>query len=477
MDQGFEQYFEAMPCYVAVQDREFNVIRANRRFRRDFGPIQHRKCFQIYKGRNAKCDICPVERTFRDGECHRVEGAIRRIDGKLLSVIVDSTPIRDEAGDITHVMSMTTDITDIKNLQNEVRESEERYRRLFEGVPCYISIQDRDLNLIQTNRAFRDSFGPHTSRKCFEVYKHRREECYPCPVRETFCDGKSHTREELVVSQSGDRRNVLVTTNPIRDAEGRLISVMEMSADITQVRQLQDQLSSLGLLIGSISHSLKGLLNGLGGGMYMLDTGLARQDDERVTKGWDMVRRNVDRIRSMVFNILYYAKDRDPARQTITVKDLLGDVCNVMRPRIQEQGLLFDCEIDCDDEEFEVDPDALRSLLVNLLENAVDACRIDRDDDQHLVSFHARTEADDILFEIEDNGIGMDRETREKAFSLFYSSKGLGGTGLGLFVANRIALAHGGSIDLRSEPGKGTRLLVKIPRHPLPGPPLDPPLS
>ena len=67
-------------------------------------------------------------------------------------------------------------------------------------------------------------------------------------------------------------------------------------------------------------------------------------------------------------------------------------------------------------------------------------------------------------FEIEDNGIGMEREIREKAFSLFFSSKGVEGTGLGLFISNKIALAHGGKIDLESELNKGTRFVVIIPR-------------
>ena len=66
---------------------------------------------------------------------------------------------------------------------------------------------------------------------------------------------------------------------------------------------------------------------------------------------------------------------------------------------------------------------------------------------------------------IEDNGIGMDRETQEKAFSLFFSSKGAKGTGLGLFIANKITNSHGGSIELNSEDGKGSSFTVIIPRE------------
>jgi len=68
-----------------------------------------------------------------------------------------------------------------------------------------------------------------------------------------------------------------------------------------------------------------------------------------------------------------------------------------------------------------------------------------------------------MIVEVEDNGIGMDRETRDKAFSLFFSSKGLKGTGLGLFIANKIVDKHGGDIVVDSEPGRGTRFVIRIP--------------
>jgi signal transduction histidine kinase len=68
-----------------------------------------------------------------------------------------------------------------------------------------------------------------------------------------------------------------------------------------------------------------------------------------------------------------------------------------------------------------------------------------------------------MVIEVEDNGIGMDRETREKIFSLFFSSKGIKGTGLGLFISNKIVDKHGGTIDVESAVGKGTRFLVRVP--------------
>ena len=70
-----------------------------------------------------------------------------------------------------------------------------------------------------------------------------------------------------------------------------------------------------------------------------------------------------------------------------------------------------------------------------------------------------------VAFRISDNGVGMDRETRDKLFTLFFSSKGSSGTGIGLFVANEIVGQHGGSISIESEPGKGSTFTVCVPRE------------
>ena len=102
-------------------------------------------------------------------------------------------------------------------------------------------------------------------------------------------------------------------------------------------------------------------------------------------------------------------------------------------------------------------------MLANLVENSMDACRMDENKSEHTVKVSVRGLTGHVQFEVEDDGVGMDEETRDKVFTLFFSSKGTG-TGLGLFISDRIATAHGGSVDLESAPGVGTRFIVKLPR-------------
>ena len=465
MELPYRQYFEAMPCYLTVQDREFKILEANQWFREDFGEWAGRYCFQVYKHRSEKCEVCPVERTFRDGQSHRSEERVKSLAGKEVAVIVYTTPIRNAAGEIEAVMEMSTNITDLKLLETRLRESQARYRLLFEEVPCYISIQDQDLQIVEANRAFREDFGSFLGCKCYEIYKHRREECLPCSVQQTFQDGGVHQSEEVVTSRAGEQVNVVVYTAPIRDAEGKIASVMEMSTNITQIRELQSQLTSLGLLISTISHGIKGLLTGLDGGMYLVNTGLAKDNPSRVKQGWQMVERNIARIRNMVLDILYYAKDREPNWEPLSALAVVEEVCGVMEAKAREQGVEFRRELDPAAGEFEADAKALRALLINLIENSLDACRLDQKKSGHQITVGVKGHPEHLEFAVRDNGIGMDQETREKAFSLFFSSKGAEGTGLGLFISHQIAQAHGGVIALESEMDRGTRFVVKLPRR------------
>ena len=459
MELLYQQLFEDLPCYVTIQDKDLRVVAANRLFRRDFGNKVGSYCYELYKGRDEKCPDCPVEACFADGEVHRSSQVVRQMDGRERWVKAHTAPVRGEDGTIQGVVEISADITDVKQLQ-------QKFHALFEEVPCYISVQDRNLNITQANRRFRRDFGDGVGKPCYEVYKHREEPCMECPVAHTFQGGTPYHSEEVVSTKDGRRRNVITATAPIRDAAGEIVEVMEMSANITELRQVQDRLTSLGLLIGSVSHGIKGLLNGLDGGIYLMESGRTKNKPERVEQGWDILKRNVERIRSMVLNVLYYAKDRPVNHEVLELQELAASVQAVVASRAEQLGVGL--EVDAAPGTFEADAHAVHAMLVNLLENSLDACRTDRKEVQHTVRLEAHPSDLGVTFKVSDNGTGMDRETREKAFSMFFSSKGAEGTGLGLFISHKIVKSHGGKVELKSEPGEGTTFIIHMPLKPAP---------
>jgi signal transduction histidine kinase len=229
--------------------------------------------------------------------------------------------------------------------------------------------------------------------------------------------------------------------------------------------ELQSHLSSLGLMIGSISHGIKGLLTGLDGGIYILDSGFAKNNEVQIKEGWDVVKLTVERIRKMVMDILFCAKERELRLERIDVRNFVEEIVKELEPKMKNQNIQFKNDFGANLGELEVDVTYLHSALLNILENATDACLRNKTKKLHKITFVARNHGEKIIFEITDNGIGMDGETQDKIFTPFFSSKGTNGTGLGLFIANTSIEQHGGEVNVKSKVGQGTLFQIKIPRN------------
>ena len=232
---------------------------------------------------------------------------------------------------------------------------------------------------------------------------------------------------------------------------------------VREKTELQDHLASLGLMIGSISHGMKGLLTSLDGGLYLVSSGLNKNDIERAREGCKAARQTAERIRKMVLDILYYAKERQLQLTEVESAEFADALIEVIQPKIDGSDIQFNCRVDRRAGSITVDADYLQAALINILDNAVDACQKNQDISSHRIDFSMTTEKDSIVFTIADDGIGMDDDTRERMFTLFYSTKERKGTGLGLFIAHRIVSQHGGTIDVKSKPGEGTVFTVTIP--------------
>ncbi|MBW1956408.1 MAG: HAMP domain-containing histidine kinase, partial [Deltaproteobacteria bacterium] len=226
---------------------------------------------------------------------------------------------------------------------------------------------------------------------------------------------------------------------------------------------LRDRLSSLGLMIGSISHGMKGLLTNLDAGLYLLDSGIAKNHKERLQEGLETVRQTTGRIKKLVLDILFYAKERELKIRPSEVVPFAAEVADVIENKIKDKPMELVRKFDRAPKQWNIDPDFLRTALINILENAVDACLEDTEKPFHQITFETLEQDGELVFNIQDNGTGMDSDTLEKAFNLFFSTKGTKGTGFGLFITDNIIKQHGGTIQVKSARGKGTQFCIRIP--------------
>lgn len=463
LDFSSERLFDEIPCWISVQDRDFRILKASARLIADFGDHCGKKCYAAYKNRTEPCPECMVVRSFEDGKEHSSQEVRFDKRGMPRDVLVKTRPLRNRSGEIVAAMQVFVEISAEVELANRLHDSVVRFRNLFDNAPCFISVQDRNFRITESNRRFDESFGNGVGEHCYELYKKRQDRCPRCPVAETLQDGQVHTSEEIVVDNQGKQIHVLVYTAPLRNAAGEITSVMEMSADVTELRTLQNELARLGQLVGGTAHDAKNILEGLRGGVYIVNLGLRNNSRQDLDTGWDMVQRNVARLSSMILDMLYCAKKRSPRHVPVSLPALAKEVVGLFAAKAERSQIQIQLKAE-EGVTILAEPKDIHGLISNLITNAIDACNADQDEQKsHRILARVFQDHGEAVIEIQDDGVGMDAATCNSLFKDLVSTKGSGGTGLGLWMAQKVAVEHGGSIMVRSEPGRGSAFTVRLP--------------
>ena len=583
-----DELFEKAPLNISVIDRDFRIVEANRNFVSLFGEAEGRKCFEVHMRREEPCETCSVAKTFVDGKVRVNEEVGVDTAGRVAHYLVHVAPITAEDGSIPYVIEMSTDITETKRLKLE-------YQTLFEQVPCYVTVLNRDFRVVRANQRFREKFGEVSGQHCFEVFKRHSHACEVCPTRETFQDGKIHTSEQVGVSKTGEVTHYIVTTAPASRGSDGFSHVIEMALDVTDLREVEreliranalraalvdhsidavvgtgpdgnillfnpaaedlfgipkeevqgrplpegmlplslesvfeertgschldsavakgatgaeipvrvsghalerdgaylgtaaflqdlsnlkklerekidaERLAAVGQTVAGLAHGIKNILTGLEGGMYFLKSGMKGGKQERLDEGWGMLTRNMEKISVLVRNLLSFSKGRVPKVEILKPEGLVAEVVELYREAAARAGVRIIEEEAAALDPAPMDAEAIHTCLANLVSNAVDACRTGQKSPCR-IWVRVREDAGALVFEVEDEGCGMDQEVRKLAFTNFFTTKGSGGTGLGLLLTRKITQEHGGKIEMDSTPGEGSTFRLVFPRDRLPKP-------
>jgi len=227
-----------------------------------------------------------------------------------------------------------------------------------------------------------------------------------------------------------------------------------------------ERLAAVGQTLAGLTHCIKNILQGIKGGAFILDKGLGLDDLDRVRKGWEMVRRNNGFMEELVYDLLTYSKQRPPEYALADLNALCAETCAYIEERAKAAGVPLNLVPDPELGPVQVDPKGIRRCLLNFVGNAVDACA-GRPGAAVTVEVQGKAHDGFARILVRDTGCGMAPETIAKLFTVFFSTKGSKGTGLGLPVSQKIIEEHGGRIDVASEVGKGTTFTICLPvrRH------------
>jgi signal transduction histidine kinase len=223
-----------------------------------------------------------------------------------------------------------------------------------------------------------------------------------------------------------------------------------------------ERLAAVGQTIATLSHHIKNILQGIRGGSYLIEMGLSEDDKDVVQKGWHIVEKNQGRISSLVLDMLTFSKEREPELVEADLNETVGDVVELMQSRAGELQVPLNWSPASDIPKSSFDPEGIHRAVLNLVTNALDACESVEDG---TVTVSTKYDTAEKLYRVivQDNGSGIPPEQLDKMFTIFVSSKGSRGTGLGLSVSQKICKEHGGRILADSKVGSGSRFTMEIP--------------
>jgi signal transduction histidine kinase len=235
---------------------------------------------------------------------------------------------------------------------------------------------------------------------------------------------------------------------------------------LTRARRLEEQaqeadrMAYIGTLAAGLAHEIRNPLNSLNLNMQLLEEEVALGCE--IPSGrrlLSITRSEISRLERLVTDFLLYARPRPLDLEEVAPGELLMRAREVLVGEVQARGVRLRIEEDCAGALLRVDPGQMTQLLLNLTQNALAATE---ETPRPEVVLGAHLAGHRVVLSVADNGAGIRPEDRERIFEIFYSTR-KGGTGLGLAVVERIARAHGGEIEVESEPGRGTKVSVSLP--------------
>jgi PAS domain S-box-containing protein len=266
----------------------------------------------------------------------------------------------------------------------------------------------------------------------------------------------------------GGHARLQFTLAPILDSEGGVAGVIAIGQDRTEVRELEGQvihaerLATLGQLAAGIVHEINNPLTSISVcGEYLLSqlkrTGAEHADLKRVER----ILRSSDRIMSFTRNLLTYARPSKEEARPVVLNDVVREAVGFCEHIIREAGVAI--ELSCAENLPKVNavPEQLHQVFVNLITNACNAAPEEGGRAHVTTRLHGH---DRVHIEIQDNGVGIRAAELDRVFEPFFSTRRKGtGTGLGLSIVKNIVEKHRGTIEIDSEVGRGTTVLVTLP--------------
>jgi PAS domain S-box-containing protein len=479
-EQRFQKVFDQSPIGIVLVNEKGEYLDANRQMSRITGYTREELIKRDFDSVTHKDDLSEDKRLTKKifkGEIpsFQMEKRYIRKDGELIWAKVTGTVIRDDNGIATYGVGMIEDITQTKEAEEKLRQSEERFEKMAEVSPVGIFSTDSEGNHTYANERYLQlsDLTPeeaHGRNWLNSVHPEDRDRILEEWAR-SDAEGRSFKLEYRFKNRNKKITWVLAQATAVHDKQDKIIGYIGSITDITERKMAEAKLkksnlelkktnSELDRFVYSASHDLRAPLVSILG---LVNIAMHEESDPKKKELLGMMRKSVHKLDDFIQDIIYYSRNARLAikREEIELTALVEDCLDSYKFIEGAESVERIVEIK---EGFKTYSDSgrLKIILNNLISNAI---RFRRNIPDSFVKVKMNLSKEKFLIiRVEDNGIGISPKHIEKVFDMFYRAKeDKVGSGLGLYIVKETVEKLKGKIDVSSELGKGTKFKIIIP--------------
>jgi len=357
--------------------------------------------------------------------------------------------------------------------KQELEQEKQKLENIIFGIGAGLVMVDRDLKVVWLNEIAENWFGPFQKiegEDCGRLLWSMEGRCENCPAVRTLSSGTIEKSEFVRTVGEDEKRYYRITTAPIWDEEGNIRFVLELIQDVTEEKTLQAQviqaskLAAIGELASGIAHEINNPLSSIAvcvDEMAELERS-GTPDPEAISECIQVVKKEIYRCKQITTGLLNFSRQAEPEQVPTDVNQVLKNTALLVRYRAELSRKQIRYQLAGNLPIIMAEPDELAQVFLNVIINALDFTSPGETIDV-VTELDGRSE---IVVKVIDHGCGIPARNMRRIFSPFFTTKPAGeGTGLGLSISKRIVERHGGRIEVESQEGKGTTVIIRLPAN------------
>ena len=368
-------------------------------------------------------------------------------------------------------------IEQIENIVESLSSENEAMFSILNSLNTGLLICDEDFKLIKKNKAANrflplKKWSTEVKTSDFDfVWNLIEDEDISSFIKKCATERKLNANQDFTVNSLEDRARIISVTIQSLVKNKHCAGFIIRVDDVTEIRSQEvlmrrmENLTSLTSLAASVAHEIKNPLGSISIHIQLIQKaiGKAREKDglipneKFVERYLDIVNEEIDRLNKIIVDFLFAVRPISMEVETVNLKKLLENFIEFIKPEIENKKLNLETKFETNIPDLLLDSKLLKQVLINLAQNSIAAM-----EEGGIINISAFTKNDSVILCFADSGLGMDKETLNRIFEPYYTTK-VTGTGLGLTMVYKIIKEFGGNIDVKSEVGKGTIFTISLP--------------